>query len=60
LVYVVENWETIEEYAGDKRGFYQVLPGGEGVEIRPPTNFHYQIIRTCNFTAIKINVATNS
>jgi hypothetical protein len=34
LVYVVEDWETIEEYAGDKQGFYQVLPGGEGVEIR--------------------------
>lgn len=34
MVYVVEDWETIEEYAGDKQGFYQVLPGGEGVEIR--------------------------
>ena len=34
MVYIVEDWETIEEYAGDKRGFYQVLPGGEGVEIR--------------------------
>ena len=34
MVYVVEDWETIEEYAGDKQGFYQILPGGEGVEIR--------------------------
>jgi hypothetical protein len=34
LVYVVEDWETIEEYAGDKQGFYQILSGGKGVEIR--------------------------
>jgi hypothetical protein len=34
LVYVVEDWETIEEYACDKQGFYQILPGVEGIEIR--------------------------
>jgi len=34
LVYVVEDWEIIEEYAGDKQGFYQILSGGKGVEIR--------------------------
>ena len=34
MVYVVEDWEVLKEYAGDKQGFYQVLPGGKGVEIR--------------------------
>jgi len=34
LVNLVEDWESIEEYAGDKQGFYQVLQGGKGVEIR--------------------------
>lgn len=34
MVYVVEDWEVLKEYAGDKQGFYQILPGGEGVEIR--------------------------
>ena len=24
----------MEEYAGDKQGFYQILQGGKGVEIR--------------------------
>jgi hypothetical protein len=31
---LVEEWETIEDYAGDKQGFYQILSGGKGVEIR--------------------------
>jgi hypothetical protein len=31
---LVEDWESIEEYAGDKQGFYQILQGGKGVEIR--------------------------
>jgi len=34
LVNLVEDWETIEEYAGDKQGFFQILQGGKGVEIR--------------------------
>jgi len=34
LVNLVEDWQAIEEYAGDKQGFYQVLQGGKGVEIR--------------------------
>ncbi|PVX25737.1 MAG: hypothetical protein CW691_03615 [Candidatus Bathyarchaeum sp.] len=34
MVNLVEDWESIEEYAGDKQGFYQVLQGGIGVEIR--------------------------
>jgi hypothetical protein len=31
---LVEEWEVLEEYAGDKQGFYQVLGDGEAVEIR--------------------------
>jgi len=34
LVNIVEDWEILEEYAGDKQGFYQVLGEGEAVEIR--------------------------
>jgi hypothetical protein len=34
LVNLVEDWQAIEEYAGDKQGFYQILQGGKGVEIR--------------------------
>lgn len=34
MVNLVEDWLTIEEYAGDKQGFYQILQGGKGVEIR--------------------------
>jgi hypothetical protein len=34
LVNLVEDWEIVEEYAGDKQGFYQILSGGKGVEIR--------------------------
>ena len=34
LVNLVEEWETLEAYAGDKQGFYQVLGDGEAVEIR--------------------------
>jgi len=29
LVNLVEEWEAIEEYAGDKRGFYQIIAGGK-------------------------------
>ncbi|HDQ06120.1 MAG TPA: hypothetical protein ENN36_05300 [Candidatus Bathyarchaeota archaeon] len=34
MVNLVEDWQAIEEYAGDKQGFYQILQGGKGVEIR--------------------------
>ena len=34
MVNLVEEWEILEEYAGDKQGFYQVLGDGEPVEIR--------------------------
>jgi hypothetical protein len=34
LVNPVEDWEVLEEYAGDKQGFYQVLGDAEAVEIR--------------------------
>jgi hypothetical protein len=34
LVNLVEDWETIEEYAGDKQGFYQILSGEKDVELR--------------------------
>ena len=34
MVNLVEEWEVLEEYAGDKQGFYQVLGDGESVEIR--------------------------
>ncbi len=34
MVNLVEEWEVLEDYAGDKRGFYQVLGNVEAVEIR--------------------------
>ena len=34
MVNLVENWEALENYAGDKQGFYQVLGDAEAVEIR--------------------------
>ncbi len=34
MVNLVEEWETLEEYAGDKQGFYQILYGARGVEVR--------------------------
>jgi len=34
LVNLVENWEALEDYAGDKQGFYQILSDAESVEIR--------------------------
>jgi len=37
LVYVVEDWEILKEYACDKQGFYQVIPGEEGIQIRVAT-----------------------
>jgi len=34
LVNLVEDWKVLEEYAGDKQGFYQILGDAEAVEIR--------------------------
>ena len=34
MVNIVENWEVLEEYAGDKQGYYQVLDNDGTVEIR--------------------------
>ena len=34
MVNLVEDWEVLEEYAGDKQGLYQILYGAKGVEIR--------------------------
>ena len=34
MVNLVEEWEVLERYAGDKHGFYQVLGDAEAVEIR--------------------------
>ena len=34
MVDLVEDWEVLEDYAGDKRGFYQILGNDEPVEIR--------------------------
>ena len=34
MVNMVEDWEVLREYAGDKQGFYQILGDDEAVEIR--------------------------
>ena len=34
MVNLVEDWEVLEDYAGDKQGFYQVLGDAEAMEIR--------------------------
>jgi len=34
LVNLVEDWETLEGYAGDKQGYYQVLSNDGSVEVR--------------------------
>jgi len=34
LVNLVEDWEVLEKYAGDKRGFYQVLGNDDLLEVR--------------------------
>ena len=34
MVNLVEDWTAMEEYAGDKQGFFQILQNGKGVEIR--------------------------
>ena len=37
MVNLVEEWEVLEAYAGDKQGFYQLLTDAETVEIRVAT-----------------------
>ncbi len=34
MVNLVEDWETLEGYAGDKQGYYQVLNNDGLVEVR--------------------------
>lgn len=34
LVNLVEEWTVLEEYANDKQGFYQLLEGSSGLEVR--------------------------
>jgi len=34
LVNLVDDWEVLEEYAGDKQGYYQVLSTDGTIEIR--------------------------
>ena len=35
MVNLVEEWEILEDYAGDKQGFYQIIEdGAETVEVR--------------------------
>jgi len=34
LVNLVEDWEIVKDYAGDKQGFYQILGNDDAVEIR--------------------------
>ena len=34
MVNLVEDWKVLEDYAGDKLGYYQILYGAKGVEIR--------------------------
>jgi len=37
LVNIVEDWDVIEEYAGEKLGFYQLLANDGKFEIRVQT-----------------------
>ena len=37
LVNLVEEWEILEEYAGEKLGFYQILDSDGKIEIRVST-----------------------
>lgn len=34
MVNLVDDWEVLEEYAGDKQGYYQVLSTDGTIEIR--------------------------
>ena len=37
MVNIIEDWEVLEEYAGEKLGFYQLLENGGKIEIRVQT-----------------------
>jgi hypothetical protein len=37
LVNIIEDWGVLEEYAGEKLGFYQILENDGSVEIRVQT-----------------------
>lgn len=37
MVNLVEEWEVVEEYAGEKIGFYQILDSDGKIEIRVST-----------------------
>ncbi len=37
LVNIIEDWEVLEEYAGEKLGFYQLLSNDGIIEIRVQT-----------------------
>ena len=37
MVIIVEDWDVIEEYAGEKLGFYQLLANDRIFEIRVQT-----------------------
>ena len=37
MVNLIEDWGVLEEYAGDKLGFYQMLTVGSTIEIRVMT-----------------------
>jgi len=37
VVNLIENWNVLELYTGEKIGFYQLFPNGDKVEIRVMT-----------------------
>ncbi len=37
MVNLIEDWEVLEEYAGEKLGFYQILGADGTIEIRVQT-----------------------
>jgi hypothetical protein len=37
VVNIIEDWEVLEEYAGEKLGFYQLLDNDGKIEIRVQT-----------------------
>ncbi len=37
MVNLVEEWEVLEEYAGEKLGFYQILGSEGNIEVRVQT-----------------------
>lgn len=37
MVNVIEDWDVLEEYAGEKLGFYQLLSNDGTIEIRVQT-----------------------